>query len=71
MKKEFNILVETDKETGMLVAEVVELPGCYTQAKTEKELIERIVEAIKLHISVEKPVSSVREVKKVPVEIPA
>ena len=32
MKKSFTIVVERDPESGWLVGEVVELPGCYTQA---------------------------------------
>lgn len=47
----FNILVEQD-EDGWYVAEVAELPGCYTQAKTQKELLIRIKEAIKGYLAV-------------------
>ena len=32
MKRSFNVVVERDQESNCLVAEVVELPGCYTQA---------------------------------------
>ncbi len=31
---------------GYIVAEVVELPGCHTQAKTKRELMKRVKEAI-------------------------
>ncbi len=47
----YNVLIEQDKD-GWYVAEVAELPGCYTQAKTKKELLERVKEAIKGYLSV-------------------
>ncbi|HLC84852.1 MAG TPA: type II toxin-antitoxin system HicB family antitoxin [Candidatus Nanoarchaeia archaeon] len=47
----YNVLVEQDEE-GWFVAEVAELPGCYTQAKTKKELLDRIKEAIKGYLVV-------------------
>jgi len=31
MKSQFTIIVERDPESGWLVGEVAELPGCYTQ----------------------------------------
>ncbi len=49
----FNILIEQD-EDGWYVAEVAELPGCYTQAKTKNELLIRIKEAIKGYLFVAK-----------------
>ncbi len=49
MSQKFNILIEKG-EDGYLIADVVELPGCHTQAKTHDQLIERIKEAIKLYI---------------------
>lgn len=49
----YNILIEQDEE-GWYVAEVAELPGCYTQAKTKKDLLARIKEAIKGHLAVAK-----------------
>lgn len=49
----YNILIEQDEE-GWYVAEVAELPGCYTQAKTKKELLTRIKEAIKGYLAVTK-----------------
>ena len=45
----FNIIVEKD-EDGWYVSEVVELPGCHTQAKTIKELLERTKEAIQAYL---------------------
>lgn len=46
----YNILIEQD-EDGWYVAEVAELPGCYTQAKTKQELLKRIKEAIRGHLA--------------------
>ena len=45
----FNLIIEKG-EDGYLIAEVVELPGCHTQAKDMNELIERIKEAIALYL---------------------
>jgi predicted RNase H-like HicB family nuclease len=53
MLKKFNVLVE-EGEDGYLISEVVELPGCHTQAKTYDELIKRTKEAISLYLSVNK-----------------
>lgn len=55
--EEFTVIIEKD-EDGYYVAEVVELPGCYTQAKTIEELERRIKEAIKAYLSVKKPTLS-------------
>jgi len=44
---DFNIIIEKG-EDGYFISEVVELPGCHTQAKTMEELIERTKEAISL-----------------------
>ena len=45
---EFTVVIEKD-EDDYYVGEVVELPGCHTQAKTVDELMERIKEAIGLY----------------------
>ncbi len=45
MTKKYTILIEKDEE-GWLVSEVIELPGCHTQAKSMDELVERTKEAI-------------------------
>jgi len=45
----FNILIEQD-EDGMFVSEVVELPGCHTQANSLDQLMERTREAISLYL---------------------
>ena len=48
-EKEFTVLIERD-EDGYYVGEVIELPGCFTQAKTLEELMKRIKEAISLYL---------------------
>jgi predicted RNase H-like HicB family nuclease len=52
MKKEFNVLVERDRE-GYCVASIPELPGCHTQARSLDELMERIKEAAELCLEVQ------------------
>lgn len=47
MKREYTVVIEQD-EAGYYVAEVPELEGCYTQAKSLDELMERVREAIEL-----------------------
>jgi len=49
---DFNLIIEKG-EDGYLIAEVAELPGCHTQAKSMDELISRIREAIELYLEVE------------------
>jgi len=54
--QEFNIIIE-EGEDGCLISEVIELPGCHTQAKSMDELIKRTKEAIVLYLECqEKPV---------------
>jgi predicted RNase H-like HicB family nuclease len=53
MTEKFNILVEQGMD-GYLISQVVELPGCHTQAKSYDELMKRTKEAISLYISVRK-----------------
>lgn len=58
MKKKYTILIERD-EDGWFVSEVVELPGCHTQAKSMDELLKRTREAISAYIwEQEEPVLS-------------
>ena len=59
MAREFNIIVEKG-EDGYLISEVVELPGCHTQAKTLDELMKRTREAISLYLKCEKEVMTKR-----------
>jgi len=47
MGKQYSVLIESD-EDGFLVADVPELEGCHTQAKTMDELIKRVKEVIAL-----------------------
>ncbi len=49
MGSEFNILIE-EGEDGYFISEVVELPGCHTQAKSFDELIARTRKAIGLYL---------------------
>jgi predicted RNase H-like HicB family nuclease len=46
------VIIEKDKE-GYFVGEVVELPGCHTQAKSLDELMEGIRESIELYLDVQ------------------
>ena len=50
MKKSFTIVVERDPESGWLVGEVVELPGCYTQAPDLPTLEANMREAIAAYL---------------------
>ena len=45
----FDVVIEKD-ESGVLIGSVPELPGCYSQGNTEKELLKNIKEAIELHL---------------------
>jgi predicted RNase H-like HicB family nuclease len=47
--RDYTVVVEQD-EDGFYVGEVVELPGCHTQAKTVEELMERMKEAVALYL---------------------
>ena len=49
----FTVIIEKD-EDGWLVADVPELQGCHTQAKTMDELIKRAKEAIQLCLEEQK-----------------
>lgn len=52
MGKKYTIIIEKDEE-GWLISEVVQLPGCHTQAKNLNQLIERTKEAIKAYLGTE------------------
>lgn len=52
MKREFNVIVERDRD-GVYVASIPELQGCHTQAKSLDELMERIREAAELCLEVQ------------------
>ena len=53
MTKKYTVLIEKDEE-GWLISEVMELPGCHTQAKTMDQLLERTKEAIRAYIGASK-----------------
>ncbi len=48
---DYNLIVERDPESGWLVGEVVELPGCYTQAPDLAALEENAREAISVYLA--------------------
>ncbi len=47
--QEFYVIIEKD-EDGCYVADVPELPGCHTQAKSLDKLLQRVREAIELYL---------------------
>ena len=47
MAKKYTVIIERG-EDGYLISDVVELPGCHTQAKNLDELLQRTKEAISL-----------------------
>lgn len=53
MTRKYTLIIEKD-EAGWLVSEVVELPGCHTQAKTMDELLKRTKEAIQAYLETDK-----------------
>jgi predicted RNase H-like HicB family nuclease len=55
MKRSFTIVVERDPESRWLVEEVVELPGCYTQAPDLPTLEKNIREAIRAYLAAAEP----------------
>ena len=50
MKRTFTVVVERDPESSWLVGEVVELPGCYTQAPDISTLEANVHEAIRAYV---------------------
>ena len=50
--KEFDVVIETDRETKQFYASVPSLPGCYSYADNIESLMKNIKEAIELHLSV-------------------
>jgi len=55
MADKYTVIIEKDNE-GWLVSDVVELPGCHTQAKNMDQLLERTKEAIRAYLETEEPV---------------
>ena len=69
MTKEFTVIIEQDEE-GYFIAEVPELKGCHTQAKSLDTLMKRIKEAIQLCLDIqgeERPKTHLVGVQKVEV----
>ncbi|MBU2589924.1 MAG: type II toxin-antitoxin system HicB family antitoxin [Nanoarchaeota archaeon] len=58
--KEFNVLIEKG-EDGYLIAEVVGLPGCHTQAKSLDQLMKRVKEAISLYLKCQKEAINIQD----------
>ncbi len=55
-ERDFTVIIEAGDD-GYLIGSVPELPGCHTQGKGKKQLLERMREAIELYLSVtEQPV---------------
>ncbi len=50
MKNQFTLIIERDPESGWLVGEVAELPGCYTQAPDMASLEANIKEAARAYL---------------------
>ena len=55
MKRSFTVVVERDPESGWLVGEVVELPGCYTQAPDLASLEANVREALQVYLETAEP----------------
>jgi len=55
MTNKYTLIIERD-EDGWLVSEVVELPGCHTQAKTMDKLLDRTKEAIKAYLQTDQKI---------------
>ena len=55
MNNIYTMIVERDPESGWLVGEVVELPGCYTQAPDLPSLEENIRDAISVYLNTASP----------------
>ena len=53
MNKAYDVVIEKDVD-GFYVANVPEIPGCYTQAKSLDELMVRTKEVIELCLEVER-----------------
>lgn len=49
MERKYKILVEEGMD-GYLIGEAPELPGCYSQGKTMKELMGNMKEAVELYL---------------------
>ncbi|MFH1390854.1 MAG: type II toxin-antitoxin system HicB family antitoxin [Candidatus Diapherotrites archaeon] len=61
MEKKYKVIIEKG-EDGYFIAEVPELPGCYSQGETLEEILVNIKEAIELYLE------SMHELKRKPGE---
>ncbi|MFH0774633.1 MAG: type II toxin-antitoxin system HicB family antitoxin [bacterium] len=50
LEERFTVVIEKDPESGWFIGEVVELPGCYTQAEDILSLQKNISEAISVYL---------------------
>jgi predicted RNase H-like HicB family nuclease len=55
MQRTFTAVVERDPESTWLVGEVIELPGCYTQAPDLATLEANLREAIRAYLEATDP----------------
>ena len=55
VKRHYTVVVERDPESNWLVGEVVELPGCYTQAPDLSALETAMQEAIRVYVQTAEP----------------
>jgi len=55
MKDQFTMVIERDPESGWLIGEIVELPGCHTQAPDMASLDAAIREAIAVYLETVAP----------------
>ena len=62
MTQKFNVIIEQGDD-GYILSDVVELPGCHTQAKTMDELLKRTKEAISLYLKCKKVTEPIEYVK--------
>ncbi len=60
--KTFDVVVEKSTD-GWFIGSVPALPGCYSQGKTEKELLANMKEAIGLHLETLAEVQKEQEAK--------
>lgn len=59
-KKQFKVIIERD-EDGFFIASVPALPGCHTQGRNFRELMDNVKDAIKLCLDVAKDNPSYRK----------
>lgn len=64
----FKVLVEKG-EDGYYVADVPELQGCHTQAKSQKELMKRVKEVIELCLKDAEPIIKKVDIKEIEVPV--